>query len=96
MLTYFTHNLVILQDTPGDVDTIILPVGLWHMLIYISIYPSHGSLGLAATRRGRCWLKLPEWGAASCMRVHGVSCPFRVSKTLLLYVKVICCGLLNG
>lgn len=88
-LTYLAHNLVVLQDTPGDINTVILPVRLWHMLIYISIYPSHDFLGLAATRRGRCWPERPELGVANCMRIHRISCLLRVSQMLLW--KLIYC-----
>lgn len=40
-LTYLANNFIIFQDTPGDIDTVVVPVGPRHMLVDISIDARH-------------------------------------------------------
>lgn len=41
MLTYLANDFVILEDTPGDVDAVIVPVRPGHMLVDIGIDTRH-------------------------------------------------------
>lgn len=47
VFTYFAHDLVVLQDTPADVDTVIVPVCPGHLLIDVGVHARHGD-GLSA------------------------------------------------
>lgn len=39
--TYLANNFVILQHAPGNVDTVIVPIGPRHMLVDIGINARH-------------------------------------------------------
>lgn len=39
--TDFANNLVVLQNSPRNVDAIIVPIGPRHMLVHIGIYARH-------------------------------------------------------
>lgn len=39
--TYLANNLVVLEHAPGNIDTVIIPVGPRHMLVDISVYTRH-------------------------------------------------------
>ena len=64
MPTNLPHHLVILQDTPSDVDAVVLPVSFWHVLIHIGVDSSHDAACLAlakATDPDIRWA-LDRWG----------------------------------
>ena len=39
--TYLAHHLIVLQDSPSDVDAVILPVGLRHVLVDVGVDSGH-------------------------------------------------------
>ena len=47
-LTNLANHLVVLQDTPGNVHTVIVPVGPGHVLVDIGIDARHGDGGWEA------------------------------------------------
>lgn len=57
MLTYLANDLVILKDTPGDVNAVIVPVRPGHMLVDIGIDTRHLEMDRrfpSAPTIGRC------------------------------------------
>ena len=40
--TYFAHDLVVLQDSPADVDAVIVPVCPGHLLVDVGVDARHG------------------------------------------------------
>jgi hypothetical protein len=40
--TNLANDLVVLKDTPGNVHTVIVPVGSWHVLVDIGVDARHG------------------------------------------------------
>lgn len=41
MRTYLADNLIVLQNTPRDVDTVIIPVCPRHVLVDVGVDASH-------------------------------------------------------
>jgi hypothetical protein len=50
-ITYLANNLIVLQHTPRNVDTIIVPIGPRHMLVDIGVNTRHDD---------RRWLPSPR------------------------------------
>ena len=40
-VTYLPDNLIVLQYSPSDIDSIIFPICFWHVLIDVGIYTGH-------------------------------------------------------
>lgn len=51
MCTNLPHDFVVLQHAPGDVDTVIVPIRPWHMLVDICVDSRHSAAGLEAQRK---------------------------------------------
>lgn len=55
-LTNLADDLVVFQSTPGNVDTVIVPVGPGHMRVHIGIDPRHDRMMVSETCPHSRWL----------------------------------------